>query len=146
MKSGTAGPAGVVAVVVVLGVQGAALASLVGGTRQAVLAAVLVCASRCALTLTCSRPVPAARADGLGVTYCGTVPLPLAAATWLLAATAIGALAEEWWRGPLAVAVAVLVVAVLVRRAVTRFGGVTGDVFGAAIELALAALLVVAAA
>ncbi|MGZ4465236.1 MAG: adenosylcobinamide-GDP ribazoletransferase [Nocardioides sp.] len=31
------------------------------------------------------------------------------------------------------------------RRTVRRLGGVTGDVFGAAIELALATLLVVAA-
>ena len=48
----------------------------------------------------------------------------------------------NWWRGLLAAAVGLAVVAVVVARAVRRFGGVTGDVFGAAVELALAALLV----
>ena len=45
-------------------------------------------------------------------------------------------------RGPVTVAVAALVVCALTARAVRRFGGVTGDVFGAAIELTLAVLLV----
>ncbi len=40
------------------------------------------------------------------------------------------------------VLVAALAVVTLVRRAVVRFGGVTGDVMGAGIEIALAVLLV----
>ncbi|WP_246142822.1 adenosylcobinamide-GDP ribazoletransferase [Nocardioides rubriscoriae] len=124
MKSGTAGPAGVVAVVVVLGVQAAALSAYVGDGRLAVLAGVLVCLSRCALWVVCAAPVPAARPDGLGVAFTSTVPTPVAV---------VG--------GVLLGIVPALVVVALVRRCTQRFGGVTGDVMGAAIELALAALL-----
>ncbi len=124
MKSGTAGPAGVVAVVVVLGLQAAALSAYVGSWRHAVLAGVLVCLSRCALWVVCAAPVPAARPDGLGVAFTSTVPTPLAV---------VG--------GVLLGVVPALVVVALVARCTRRFGGVTGDVMGAAIEVALAALL-----
>jgi adenosylcobinamide-GDP ribazoletransferase len=145
MKSGTAGPAGVVAVVVVLGVQVAALAPLLITTTGVVVVGACVCASRCALALTCVRGVPAARADGLGVGYAGTVPVTAAVASWLLATAALTWVAA--WAGfdvlrmAAACAVAVVVVLALIRRAGRRFGGVTGDVFGAAIELSLATLL-----
>ena len=62
MKSGTAGPAGVVAVVLVLGAQAAALATFVGDVRSAVIAGAAVCASRAALWITCAGPVPAGAA------------------------------------------------------------------------------------
>ncbi|WP_205471061.1 adenosylcobinamide-GDP ribazoletransferase [Nocardioides sp. SYSU D00038] len=124
MRSGTAGPAGVVAVVVVLGVQAAALSAYVGDLAHALLAGLLVCLSRCALWIVCSTPFPPARADGLGVTYTRTIPLAVAVVAGLLLGVVGG-----------------LVVLVLVRRAVRRLGGVTGDVFGAAVELALATLL-----
>ncbi len=140
MKSGTAGPAGVVAVVLVLGAQGAALATFVGGVRPAVIAGSAVCASRAALWITCAGPVPAARPGGLGSAFTRRVPVWFALLGW--AALAGAATIVHPWRGPLAVGAAGLVVVLLVGRAVRRFGGVTGDVFGAAIELALAALLV----
>jgi adenosylcobinamide-GDP ribazoletransferase len=124
MKSGTAGPAGVVAVVLVAGLQAAALSAYVGEWWRAVLAGGLVCLSRCALWVVCARPVTAARPDGLGAAFTGTVPTPVAAVGVVLLAVVPG-----------------LVVVLLVRRCVARFGGVTGDVFGAAIEIALAALL-----
>jgi adenosylcobinamide-GDP ribazoletransferase len=124
MKTGTSGPAGVMATVVVAGVQAAALAAYVDTGLHALLAGVLVCLSRCALWIVCCTRVPAARADGLGVTYTRTVPV---------AGAVVGGLALSVTGG--------LVVVALVRRAVHRFGGVTGDVFGAAIELALATTL-----
>ena len=149
MKTGTSGPAGGVAVFLVLGLQAAALAAIVAGPapgRAAVLAATAVCASRSVLVVCCARGVPSARADGLGVGYTQTVPRTVALAVWVAVASllaVVGAWAGlEWWRGMLAALAALLVVGVLVARSTARFGGVTGDVFGAAVELALAALLV----
>jgi adenosylcobinamide-GDP ribazoletransferase len=140
MKGGTAGPAGVATVVVVLGIQAGALAAYVGSGRDALVAGLAVCGSRLALWIVCARPVPPARADGLGVSFAGRVPLVAAVLGWV----GFGALAVlvDPVRGPVAVGVAALVAILLVWRAVRRFGGVTGDVFGAAIELALAVLLV----
>ena len=148
MKTGTSGPAGVTAIVLVLGLQVAALASVLGaGTvRSAVLAAVAVCASRAALALCCTRGIRPAREDGLGRTFTQTLPPFVTVLVWAVAAAVlacVGAWAGlPWWRGALAVAVAAVVVGAIVLRAVKRFGGVTGDVFGAAVEAALAALLV----
>jgi adenosylcobinamide-GDP ribazoletransferase len=124
MKTGTSGPAGSVAVVVVLVVQVTALAAYVGSWRGALLAGLLVCLSRCALWIVCCTRVPPARADGLGVSFSRSVPVPVAAAGVLLLSVVGGA-----------------VVLLLVRRTIARFGGVTGDVMGAAIELALATTL-----
>jgi adenosylcobinamide-GDP ribazoletransferase len=139
MKGGTAGPAGVAALVLVLGVQAAALSTFVGDVDAAVVAGAAVCLSRAALWIVCARPVPPARADGLGATFTRRVPVWWALLGW--AALAGVAVAVHPWRGPLAVGLAALVVLLLTWRAVRRFGGVTGDVFGAAIELALASLL-----
>jgi adenosylcobinamide-GDP ribazoletransferase len=146
MHTGTSGPAGGAAVLLVLGLQAASIARLVELPRGAVLVGALVCVSRCALALTCLRGVPAARADGLGAAFTGSVPRLAAAASLLLSLVAGGLVTGwaglAWWRGVLAVVLALAVTAVLVRRAVHRLGGVTGDVFGAAVELSLATLLV----
>lgn len=145
MRSGASGPAGGAAVLVVLGLQASALASLSHSLRGAVVAGLLVCCSRLALWLTCARGVPAARADGLGGTHAGVVPPRVAAFGWLAVITGTALLAtwlgHDWWRGALTGLAAAAVVLALVRRAVRRLGGVTGDVYGAAVELALAALL-----
>jgi len=105
-----------------------------------VIAGAAVCASRAALWITCASPVPPSRPDGLGSTFTRRVPVWWTLVGW--AALAGGATLVHPWRGPLAVGLAALVVLLLVTRAVRRFGGVTGDVFGAAIELALATLLI----
>lgn len=124
MRSGTSGPAGVVATVVVVGVQAAALAALGSTVAGALLAGALVCLSRCALWIVCCTLVPAARPDGLGAMVTRTVPVPVAALGAVLLSVVGG-----------------LVVVALVRRTVRRLGGVTGDVLGAAVELALATTL-----
>lgn len=144
MKSGTAGPAGVATLVIVLGIQAAALTWFVqwgGGHRTALLAGFAVCASRAALWITGCTLAPPARADGLGVTFTRRIPVPVAVVGWL-AVAGLAALLVDPVRGPVTVAVAGLAVALLTRHAVRRFGGVTGDVFGAGIEIALAVLLV----
>lgn len=149
MKTGTSGPAGVTAIVLVLGLQVAGLASVLGGEsgwRLAVLALVAVCVSRSALSLCCVRGVRPAREDGLGRTFTQTVSPLVAAIVWIGSAAALAAAAWwagiEWWRGAIAALVAAVVVGLILARAIQRFGGVTGDVFGAAVEAALAAVLV----
>jgi adenosylcobinamide-GDP ribazoletransferase len=121
MRSGTSGPAGVLATVVVAGLQAVSFAAL---ADDPLIAGALVCLSRCALWLVCCTRVPAARPDGLGASYAATVPLPLAALGGVLLSATGG-----------------LAVLLLVRRTTARFGGSTGDVMGAAIELALAVTL-----
>jgi adenosylcobinamide-GDP ribazoletransferase len=150
MKGGTSGPAGSAALVLVLGVQVAALASVLSAPRGPVVAAVLVCASRAILSATCARGVPPARDSGLAVSYVGTVSRAAAVVTWLVVA-AVCVVALHWadadgggfdWRRGLVVAGAGLIVGcALTYRCVRRFGGVTGDVFGAAIEVTLATML-----
>ncbi len=148
MKGGTSGPAGSAALVLVLGVQAAAFASLLAVPRGPVVVAFLVCTSRAILWVTCAHGVPAARDGGLAASYVGTVPRVAAVAGWLTIALA-GAGLLAWadldaWRGVSVAAAGLAVGAVLVLRCVRRFGGVTGDVFGAAIEVTLATMLLAA--
>lgn len=148
MKSGSAGPAGVVALVLVLGTQVGALASLALHEHGPWLAGFLVCASRATLALSCLRGVPAARKDGLGSGPAGAVPRLAAALTWLVllgsAALVFDLGGYAAWRGPVALLAGAAVCGLLLVRCVRRFGGVTGDVFGAGIELSLATMLLAA--
>ncbi|KAA1380024.1 adenosylcobinamide-GDP ribazoletransferase [Aeromicrobium fastidiosum] len=145
MKGGTSGPAGSAALVLVLGLQVAALASVLSTPRGPVVAAVLVCASRAMLVVTCARGVPAAREGGLAASYVGTVTPLVAVLSWVvvgaIAAGVLGWAGYEPWRGVVVAAAGLVVGAALTYRCVRRFGGVTGDVFGAAIEVSLATML-----
>ncbi len=115
---------------------------LVDSPGGALAAGGLVCASRAALSLVCRRGVPAARNTGLGVVVAGTVRWPVAAVTWLAVLVGLAVTVRPWWSGGLVGLLAGLAVLGLVRHCVRRFGGVTGDVMGAAVEVAFTVLVV----
>jgi adenosylcobinamide-GDP ribazoletransferase len=149
MRDGGAGPFAVVTLLVTLGAQAAALAGLTGGAGWSAVATAALAGGtgRAAFAWCARRGVPAARPGGLGATVAGSQP-PWVAPTWWLALAAAGlaVVPGRPWQGPLAVAVAAATVVALSAHTHRRFGGVTGDVLGAANELALAAALVVLSA
>lgn len=144
MKKPDIGPFGVIALVLVLLVQAAAAASLADRPWPAVLAALVTAAAagRLAAAWACRRGVPAARPEGLGALVAGTVgPWALVAGTAGVGAVALAAVPGRPWQGPLAVGVALAGALLLVRHAVRRLGGITGDVLGAAVEITSAVVL-----
>jgi adenosylcobinamide-GDP ribazoletransferase len=138
---------GVVALIVVLGLQATMIGQLIQDVTGALLVGVVVCCSRAALCLTCVRGVPAAREDGLGVAVAGSVPRSAAAGCWLAVLLIMSVAAwlsgHHPANGALATVAAALGVAVLVHRCVRRLGGVSGDVMGAAIEIAFTVMITV---
>jgi adenosylcobinamide-GDP ribazoletransferase len=149
MRRGDVGPFGVAALVLVLLLQAACLAVLLPRGWPAGAVAVLV--ARLAMAATGLPGVPVAAGSSLGRAVAGTV-----GRVWFAgccAVTAVVAAAGGWLvAGPggavrlLGAAVAGLLAADLLRRRATaRLGGVTGDVMGAAGEVATAVVLLVAA-
>jgi adenosylcobinamide-GDP ribazoletransferase len=137
MRDGPVGPFGVVALVLVLGMQAAAI----GGWFEVVLA---VTAGRVAFVLCCRHGTPAARSEGLGALVAGSQPLATPI-LWLVGLLLVSPLADigHPYRGPVAIVVATGLVLLLSRHTTKRLGGVTGDVLGAASELATTAVLVI---
>ncbi|MFF0432566.1 adenosylcobinamide-GDP ribazoletransferase [Streptomyces sp. NPDC004327] len=143
MKQSDIGPFGVITLLFVLLAQVAALSRLYAegwayGTVAAVLSATV---ARLALTLASREGVPAARPEGLGAIVAATVPVRSAALTTglvVVVCALAGALFSpyEALRHALAALAALGVSELLLRRCVRRFGGVTGDVFGAVAETA----------
>ena len=146
MARGNTGPMGAVALVVVLGLQAASIGRIVVDLSTAIFLGVIVCCSRCALALTCRQGVPAAKNQGLGVAVAGSVPWIATFLVWLAVAVALG-VGQTLVGGSYAIGVITAVVAaagvlLLVWRCQHRLGGVTGDVMGAGIEVALTIMLV----
>ena len=154
MKASDIGPFGVVALVLALLAQVALVADawgLHGAWYGAALLATAAMAGRLAVTWACRGGVPSARPDGLGAWVAGSVgrgTLIGASLAGLGVATGLGALAGAagtLYLWPLAVALGVAASGILLRHAVRRFGGITGDVLGALVETAFTAALVVLA-
>jgi adenosylcobinamide-GDP ribazoletransferase len=146
MRRGDVGPMGVVALIIVLGLQATSVGELIQGVPGALLVGAAICCSRAALCLTCVRGVPAARGDGLGAAVAGSVPPIAAAGCWLAVLLIMSGAAWQAGHHPvngvLAAVGAAAIVAVLIYRCVRRLGGVTGDVMGAAIEVAFTVMII----
>jgi adenosylcobinamide-GDP ribazoletransferase len=151
MRQPDIGPLGVAAVLLVLLVQVSALAA--ASTTGAGAAAVVLAAvtSRTAVILAAGHQVPSAHPQGFGALVAGTVNPRAQAASLASLVLAVG-LVTVIFAGPaaavpfLAAVVVGLFVADQVRRtAQRRLGGMTGDVFGAMIELTTAAVLLAVA-
>ncbi|MFW6775186.1 adenosylcobinamide-GDP ribazoletransferase [Nocardioides sp. CPCC 205120] len=158
MKRSDIGPFGVVTLLVALLAQVVATAVLLGADAQLGAAALglAVVLGRTTLPWLCTPAYPAARPGGLGALVAGRVERPAAALVVLLVAAGLGA--GAWFltdgdadrtRWLVAAALGFLVgqgcASEVAARCLRRFGGVTGDVYGAAVETAVTATLVVTA-
>jgi adenosylcobinamide-GDP ribazoletransferase len=151
MRRSDVGPFGVAALVFTLLAQVAALASLPPGFPAAAALVTAAVTGRVAVVLATGPGSPSARPDGFGSLVTGAAGARtrvMVALALLAGATAAGALAGG---GPLAAREAAAVAAglaaaeLLRRTAVRRLGGLTGDVYGALIETAATAALLLLA-
>ncbi|WP_156686675.1 adenosylcobinamide-GDP ribazoletransferase [Mycobacterium sp. Marseille-P9652] len=130
MRDGSTGPFGVAAIVFVVLLQGLAFPAL----RPAAIV-VAVAAGRVAAVLACRRAVPAAEGSALGARVAASQPAPVVAAWVAVLLAGSAAAGPRVWQGPGAALLALGCSAALVAHCTRRFGGITGDVLGAAIEL-----------
>jgi adenosylcobinamide-GDP ribazoletransferase len=153
MRRSDVGPFGVAALVLVLLVQVNALATVRPGWPAAAALVAAVVTGRVAVVLATGPGSPPARPDGFGALVAGSTNYlaRITAAGALLAAVATAA-ALAWGasaalRGVAAVLAGLLAAGLLRRAARRRLGGMTGDVFGALVEIAtVTALLTLALA
>lgn len=140
------GPFGVLAIVLAVLVDVAALAAFRGFAWRPVAALALAAGTgRLAVLHAAHRHVPAARTTGFGAYVAGSVSTAVAVLETALVlgagaglAVAVHADVAGWLAAP---AAALLVVAGVRWHATRRLGGVTGDVFGALVEIGTALTL-----
>jgi adenosylcobinamide-GDP ribazoletransferase len=142
MHDGSTGPFGVAVVGVAVLTQAAGFAALPPGITGAAAVVTAVVTGRVAAVLACRVGVPAAAGSSLGAQVAGSQS-PVVVAAWVVTAAALSlAACARPWQGPAVVAVGLLGAAMLIRHCVRRFGGITGDVMGAAVELATTLTLI----
>ena len=140
MRDARIGAHGAAALALALLAKSAALAELVAGDRLWLVAAAPAVARFVAVPLVVGFPY--ARPEGLGKAFHGTAGAREVAVAALLAAAAVAPGAPASLACAAVAAAVAYAVALVARR---RLGGLTGDVYGAAIELAEVAFLSVAA-
>lgn len=148
MKKSDIGPMGVAAIALVLLVDVAALGQPLLRFGDVALMALAPMVGRTSTVLATAHWVPCARPGGFGSLFAGATSTARAAGT-VTAATIVSAAVGWTLRGPLAALIlaascilALLVAHVWQRQLVARFKGLTGDMYGALIELATAVFLV----
>jgi adenosylcobinamide-GDP ribazoletransferase len=153
MRAPDVGPFGVAAVVLVLLLDVAAIAESQSAGRATAALLVAFCTGRLAVPWACTPRTPSARPDGLGALVSGTTSARTVALLTVGIACAAGILgsvvgnhpAEGAVRAVAAVVLPLALAHLLRAHAVRRFGGVTGDVLGALVEVTTAASLLVMA-
>ena len=142
MKSGSAGPFGVAAIALTSAIQAASLGQL---AQERLWWAVVVVAvtARVAAVLACRKGIDASTSGGFGALVAGTQSNAVLT-LWVIAAAAASVFAQpdRPWQGPLVVVAVLTLSGFAVRHCVRRFGGLSGDVLGAAIETTTASAAV----
>ena len=146
MRRSDVGPFGVVALLFTVLVQVTALATVTAGWPGAAALAVAAVTGRTAVVLATGPGSPAARPDGFGALVAGATSARarITAVAVLLAAAAATAAAWGWYpaaRAVIAVLAGLCAAGLLRRLAVRLLGGMTGDVFGALVEVSSATVL-----
>jgi adenosylcobinamide-GDP ribazoletransferase len=157
-KRSDIGPFGVVALITVVVVDITALAASTQAHYATLALIMAVATGRLAVVWATVKGIPAATDSGLGASVAGTVPRAAAVGVTLAIITIVLAIAvlvtmvngdALAWRliaGSVVALLAGLAAAQwIVRRSIRRLGGITGDVLGAAAEIAMMAALIVMA-
>lgn len=137
MRSGGAGPFGVAALVVSIGAQALALGTLATESRWLAIILAITVARVCVVAV-CRRGTTSASETGFGALVAGSQSLTVGL-LWTLPmlVLAVWAVPGKPWLGPVAVLVALAAGIGLAWHCGRRFGGLTGDVLGAAIEVSV---------